>query len=318
MLLLVGLKLPKISSKNLTPAVVKTGPPHFLFALYGDRKESLMSVIKTSPDSLKRPMAVAVAPDGRIYVADSGNSRIVVFGADGQRQLIIGQGSLKYPVALVYKEHKIYVVDSSLMKVAVFDDQGKELAPLLDKMIPPPGLGDIWTGIMIRPSSISIGSNNLFIISDIANQSIFIMNTSGQIIKRLGIQGKENGNFNYPGGLWVDKNKYIYVADSNNGRIQMFDNTGDFLTTIDGTQGKYDRLVLPRGIAVLEDGTIVVADVMQHRLRAFDAIGSELWSIGGMGKENGLFYFPNSFCLDSVGRIYVADRENDRIEVFGY
>ncbi|MFZ3102405.1 MAG: hypothetical protein WA113_09485 [Desulfitobacteriaceae bacterium] len=291
--------------------------PRFLYALYGDHKDVQGTITNTLSEPFKRPMAVVVAPDGRIFVADSGRSRIEVFGADGKRQLVIGEGSLKYPVALAYAGNKLYVADPTLMKVAVFDNHGKELKPLLDKVIAKPRIGDS-AGNIVRPSAIQSGPNNLFYITDVGNHSVWLVDAGGQFLMRIASQGIDDSYLEYPGGVWVGKNGDVYVADSNNGRVQIYNKYGLFLTKIDGTFGKFGHLALPRGIAVLQNEQIIVVDTLLHRVRAFDAVGNELWSIGGMGSGNGLFYFPNSLCLDAAGKIYVADRENNRIEVFGY
>lgn len=290
--------------------------PEFLFAIYGDEKKDWLGGKKASPDSLKRPLAVAGAPDGRIFVADTGNSQIQVFSGDGKKVSSFGRGKLNYPFALAYRDHKVYVADPNLMKVFVFDDNGSELPPLLDKTVLPRKWGP--ASDVIRPTAIQAGQDGLFYVADVANQSVIVLDSQGQIKLCFGGPGTRDGNFQYPNGLWIDQKGNIYVADSNNGRIQVFDNKGKFLQKIDGSRGKNGPLSLPRGLFVTDDGLLIVVDVFMHSVRAFDALGHEIWAIGGMGTENGQFNFPNGLCLDAQGRLYVTDRENNRVQVFGY
>ena len=46
-----------------------------------------------SADMMIKPYSIAVAPDGRIYVTDSNNGRLLVFGADGALRTQIGRGT---------------------------------------------------------------------------------------------------------------------------------------------------------------------------------------------------------------------------------
>ena len=57
-------------------------------------------------------------------------------------------------------------------------------------------------------------------------------------MRKFGSQGKNDGEFNIPSGIFVDqRNDQIIVADSDNYRIQVFDSQGKFLRKF-GSQGK--------------------------------------------------------------------------------
>ena len=47
------------------------------------REQAVFTETKAKP--LKRPLAVAAGPDGRVYVTDTGNNRVVVFDARRQK-----------------------------------------------------------------------------------------------------------------------------------------------------------------------------------------------------------------------------------------
>ena len=286
--------------------------PHFLYAFYGDAKGQ--GDLSGLPDGeLRSPMAITVAPDGRIFVADTGNSQIWVFKSDGESVSRFGKGLLNHPLGLIYVANKVYVADPNQHKVFVFDDRGQPLAPLADNLRPPN------SAEVMRPSAIALGPDKLFYLADIANQKIIVLDSGGRFIRQFGGPGTGQGQFEYPNGLWVDGKGVVYVADSNNGRIEIFDNKGHFLSQISGvTATGSGGLRLPRGLAVTPSGQILVVDVFANRVYAFDVSGHELWHVGGAGTGNGQFNFPNGLSLDSDGRIYVTDRENNRVQVLGY
>ncbi len=283
----------------------RAGTPHFLYAITGD---------STAGRALSGPMGVEVAPDGRIFVADSGNAQIQVFDSRGKYLLSLGRGALGYPVALVYAGHRLYVADSGLNKVAVFDDKGSQGPPLLDNLRLP------GAGVVVRPTAIAAGPGDLFSIADAANQRILVLDARGQLVRQFGSPGSGQGNFLYPNGLALDNMGNIYVADSNNRRIQIFDKNGQFSVQFHGNEDLNNAgpLSLPRGLAVTEDGQVIVVDVFANMVRSFNQKGKEVWNFGGMGTEKGRFNFPNGLAVDRKGRIYVADRENNRVQVFGY
>jgi len=296
----------------LTAETVKAGLPHYLFTI--DGKSKATDAIN-SAKALMGPLAVTVSSD-RVFVADTGRSQVQVYGRDGKFISSWGKGKLNYPFALSFSNDKLYIADPNLMKLFIFDDKGNELQPLLNKQRLQ--LTSDKQREIIRPTAVQVGADNLIYVSDVGNQVVLVMDTSGKILRYFGGSGTTDGKFQYPNALFVGKNGEVYVSDSNNARIQIFDQLGQFKYKITGSQGKSGPLALPRGLAVTDSGIILVVDVFSHTLRAYDEAGFELWSFGGNGSDHGQFNFPNGLCVDSEGRIYVTDRENNRVEVFGY
>jgi DNA-binding beta-propeller fold protein YncE len=294
----------------LTHEVLQAGPPQYLFTIDGQDKSDPSA-------GLKGPLAITSSPDGKIFVADTGNSQIKVFTSNGKLLNTFGKGILNYPFGLTYADSKLYVADPNMMKISVFDDQGQQLAPLLEKMQLPLAGGNL--GEIIRPTGIQRNAEGNFYITDVGNQCVVVLDPSGRFVKSIGSRGTEDGHFQYPNALAISSEQKLYVSDSNNGRIQIFDQDGGFLYKINGSQGRSGLLSLPRGIVTTSDGTTLVVDVFMHKVRAFDQAGYELWTFGGMGTGFDSFNFPNGLYVDeAAGRIYITDRENNRIQVLGY
>ena len=296
----------------LTAETVRAGLPHYLFTIDGKSKVPNSS---NSAQLLKGPLAVAVSSD-KVFVADTGRSQVQVYSRNGKWISSWGKGKLNYPFALTYADNRLYIADPNLMEIFIYDAEGNEQKPLLNKEKLTLTSGK--QGELIRPTAVQVGVDNLIYVADVGNQVILVMDTSGKILRYFGGTGTTDGKFQYPNAVYVGKNGKVYVSDSNNGRIQIFDQKGQFLYKITGSQGKSGPLALPRGLAVTDSGIIFVVDVFSHSVRAYDEAGYELWSFGGFGSDNGKFNFPNGLYIDSEGRIYITDRENNRVQIYGY
>jgi len=116
------------------------------------------------------PNGIAVANDGKIYVADSNNARVQVFSNTGKRLKTImgtGEGGLTHPVGIdVSRSGEMHVVESFGHKVNVFDTDGTYLY----------GFGElgIMDGQFRYPQGIAINKNGRVIIADRDNSRLQI------------------------------------------------------------------------------------------------------------------------------------------------
>jgi sugar lactone lactonase YvrE len=90
----------------------------------------------SGPGQFNIPLAAAVAPDGTLYVVDSGNFRIQAFDATGKFKLQfggagVGIGQFSRPRAIsLDQDGNIYVSDGGFNNVQIFDAAGQLLMPL--------------------------------------------------------------------------------------------------------------------------------------------------------------------------------------------
>ena len=254
---------------------------------------------------LNNPLGIAVAEDGRIFVADSGNSDIKVFTSDGQYSGKFGKqgkgpGELEYPTDLAVKAGKVYVADFKNNRVAVFNTDGT-----FDRNITQ-GPGNAG----ISPLSVDVDEQGQVYLADRSHR-IIVLNDKDQFVRTFGEGGAGDGQMSYPNGVLAAKDGTIYVSDSGNGRIEYFDRAGRFL-------GKIDGLVTPRGIALDDSGRLHVVDPLSHTVTVYDQEKKPLFTFGSRGVDNGQFNFPNGVAIDNQGRVFVTDRENDRVCVWSY
>ena len=90
------------------------------------------TITKFGEESLSAPADICLAPDGLLYIADSGKAseqgvpRIVVGDIDGNLVKTIGEGVLVNPRGVfVTKDGSIYVADRDAQQVIIFDQDGK-------------------------------------------------------------------------------------------------------------------------------------------------------------------------------------------------
>ncbi len=115
------------------PCAAAADTPYKTYTIngYGDVQETQTAylasetIVKFGDQALKSPNDLFVAPDGRIYVADTGNARIVVGSAGSELIAVIGEGVLKTPKGVfVTSDGHVYVADRDQGAVFEFDGEG--------------------------------------------------------------------------------------------------------------------------------------------------------------------------------------------------
>jgi len=257
---------------------------------------------------LVAPSAVAIDQSDRLFVTDSAGAVVHVFDLNKrtykQFAALAGQEKLLKPVGLAIVDNRIYVVDSILHKVCVFDKNGKFIFSFGGERF-------------VRPSGIAYSQEDEIIyVADTAGHTIDVFTKGGKFIEQIGARGMWAGKFNFPTHLWVDKSGRLYVSDTLNYRIQVLSHEHRFLRMF-GQQG--DRpgyFAHPCGVATDGFGNIYVTDRQFENVQVFDQQGRILLAFGHEGTQAGQFWLPAGLFIDSRNRIYVADSFNKRIQVF--
>ena len=164
---------------------------------------------------LRQPTGIAVHED-RVYVADTGNSRIAVFQNNGTFCGTIGTSYLSQPHDVAISDH-LFVADVSHRCVYKFTLDGHYVDKFDD-----PGMN--W-GQLCQPRSLAIDPEGYIFVADTYNQRVSIFDGDGKCVHIFGSCGSKVSQFYCPQGVAISPKGGLYVCDHRNQRIQIFPTT---------------------------------------------------------------------------------------------
>ena len=257
---------------------------------------------------LLTPYAIAVDRHDRLFVSDTAGAVVHIFNLKTREYKQFANISkterLLKPVGLALVDNRIYVVDSALHKVCVFDENGRFRFSFGSEQLSRP------TGIAYNPS------NEKVYIADTTAHAISVFTRSGKFIHKIGSRGSRAGMFNFPTHLWIDSGGKLYVCDTLNYRVQIFSADGTFLKTF-GVQGdRPGNFAHPCAVATDSYGNIYVTDRQFENVQIFDSDGKILMAFGHEGNKRGQFWLPAGIYITPENKIYVADSFNKRVQIF--
>lgn len=153
------------------------------------------------------PTAVAVAPDGELYVTDGyANSRVHRFAADGRHLASwgapgSGPGEFRVPHGVwVTRSGRVIVCDRDNLRVQVFDRDGRHLATWAD---------------FFRPTSVFQDADGVLYVTDLSSR-LTVMHEDGTILTRIRIM-VDGGH-----AVWGNRRGDLFVAEIHQGRIDRY------------------------------------------------------------------------------------------------
>ena len=256
-----------------------------------------------------RPTGIAVRGEV-LYVADPGAQALwILDGTAGRFKEIRGpkEQRLASPVAVALgREGKIYVADSYLRRVLIFDPKSA-LAGFME------------SPAFERPAGVAYDEvvDRLY-VADSAAHRIWVFSGQGVAQGEIGGRGSEDGHFNYPTHVALDRAGNLYVTDSLGFRIQMFGRDKRFLSAFGRHGDASGDFAAPKGLGVDSEGHVYVVDALFDAVQVFDRTGQFLLGFGQRGLGPGRFWLPGGLFIDEKDRIYVADSYNQRVQIFQY
>lgn len=259
------------------------------------------------PSMLQQPSAVTTDSNRRILVTDVSAGIVHVFDFAKHEYSTVGAGShLRSPVGIATdREGNVYVSDSTLRTVVVYDSRGKFLH-YLKKPHGDESYFDAPRGIAIDPVTEHI------YVCDTPRHMVIILDKKGHV---LGIVGKRGGGsapaeFKNPTQVVAAAGE-VFVLDVGNSRVQVLDQKGHFEKEI-----RLANVENRSGLAVDGEGKVYITDPEIEHLQAFDHDGHFLYSFGQPGTSAGQFNWISGAWVDSGSCLFVVDSENKRVQLF--
>jgi len=179
----------------------------------------------TDPVGIWGPRGIAVDAQGRVFVADTGNKRIMVYDADGNFLQQIGSeglsiGQFEEPVGLTFDARGyLYVDDTWNQRIQVFapSTDGTTYSPLLQWDI------SGWYGESLdnKPYIASDSQGHIF-VTDPEGYRVLEFSANGGFIRTWGDFGSGAENFGLASGIAVDAAGRVWVCDATNNRVMLF------------------------------------------------------------------------------------------------
>jgi sugar lactone lactonase YvrE len=262
-----------------------------------------------SPDSASMPSDLAVV-EGRVFILDTNNGRILELGGDGRTIGIWDETTderlaLGGAMAMAAHEGKLYVANSSAGNVLVVDLTGH-----VERVITPEAVDREKP---LRPIGIGVGADGHIVLSDPDNHRVLSLDRDGQLVWSIGSGHRDSGQYglNSPGSVYLDTWGYLYVVDMLNYAVKKYSPEGEYVMSLGeagDTEGTFSR---PKGIAVDDEGNIFVSDGLLVAVQVFGADGSYLGFIGREDPRSeqsaNLFEAPQGMKVVD-DNLYVVDR----------
>ncbi len=201
---------------------------------------------------LERPVAVAVADDGIVYVADGVHSAVLVYDQNERFVRSIAIPKLR-PASMAVSGDRLYVADMGRQQVLILErSSGREVGAI--------GTVGDEDGQFRLPIGVSTDKSGNVYVADMMRCKVQKFTSEGNYISSVGEQGDHAGGFARPKHLAVDSDGILYVVDSGFQNVQMFDRDFKLLMHF-GASGEFPGAMnLPVGVAVTDSGLEYFSD----------------------------------------------------------
>jgi sugar lactone lactonase YvrE len=205
----------------------------------------------------RKPLDIAIAPDGWKYITDTVQRRVVVYDREDRYQGTFGDPAAWRPVGIATTPDRLYVTDVANHVLVELDRKtGRELARI--------GRGGNGKGEFHYPVAVAVGPQGDLYVADSFNFRVQRLRPDGTFVSSIGKAGRQLGDFARPRGVAVDREGRIYALDGAFENCQIFNAEGKLLMFFGGPGSQPGAINLPGAVRV----SYAAADAFRERVAA--------------------------------------------------
>ena len=292
------------------------------------------------------PEDIFIGPDGKIYIADTGNNRIVILKSDYTFDFEItgfeedGSKLSKPTCVFVDKDGTILVADYGNKRLVEFTKYGN-----FRYAYPTPSSDILVDDFNYQPQRVVKDEKGYIYVCSVGDSNgILMLSSDGEFRNYFGTN-KVALTF------WEMVARFLWSRESRKGTVvtlpytfnNIFIHDGYIYATTTGYTSAQMRKINPAGSDVLyagkdfsdigllrnsadlqnfidvtvdKDLNTYIIDATYGRVYEYDEWGRNLFAFGAVGTGYGQFSLPRSIEVDENGRLYVLNGQNNTVYVF--
>jgi uncharacterized protein (TIGR03663 family) len=275
------------------------------------------------PEGVHLPRNIAAAPDGSFLLADSGNSRIVRIGSQGQVlntwgtrtaegvpvvEPLDSPGTFNEPWGVaVGADGSVYVADTWNHRIQKFDKNGSFLTAWGTGGLSTEGLDRFW-----GPRGVAVAGDGKVYVTDTGNRRVAVFDPKGTFL--FDFENTGEAQLDEPVGIAIGMDDRVYVADTWNRRVAVYTLDGKFERAWPVQAWESVSIDNKPYLAVNQQGQVYLTDPEGYRVLVFSSQGEILAEFGQFGEaEDDAFVLPIGVAIGLDGQVWVVDSGTDRV-----
>lgn len=279
-------------AEGLIETIAGLGAPYFS----GDRGPAARA-------HLSGPSALAIGPDGTLYIADTGNLRIRKIGPDGIIQTIAGNGRTSVqPSAMV--------LDTA---GNLYFSEGQASGRI--RKLSPDGTLTTYAGDLRQPAGLAMDSAGNLYVAETARHMVRKITPDGTVSTVAGTgtpaysgdRGPAaNATLRGPRALVIDANGVLYIADSGNRALRRVSADGRIETALRMPVAPVAMALAPSGALFLSFGNQVNIWNPPAASLGAPVAGDSHRGTDGISATESLVFAPRAVAVHPSGPVYIA------------
>ena len=281
--------------------------------------------------NLKKPADLFVDAQDRLFISDAGNKRVIACDAEGGLLLLYGKGELEAPGGIFVREQRLYVADSKLEKVLVYNTEtGEKVFELCRPDSPLYGIDAAFRPLNVAVDHAGciyvIGKGNVDGIAQFSATGDFLgyfgaNETRLSLLETLQRSILTDEQINQlpksvppaPTNLDIDDYGMVYTVTSGIRGVRRLSIGGN-----DTFPSVHLGFLAAKDVAAGRDETVFVLDQNGY-IMEYTRDGRMPFYFGGLDAARsraGLFVATVALDVDGQGRLYVLDRDKGLVQRF--